>query len=238
MFFLPNLNFAKNQRMSVQENLKHFLSQIPEHVKLVAVSKTKPVELIREAYDTGHRIFGENKAQELAAKKPLLPDDIEWHFIGHLQRNKVKYIVPFVSLIHAVDSLKLLREINKQAQSHSRTVNCLLQFHIATEETKFGLNYEEASELLESEEYRSMKNITIAGVMGMATFTDDMELVRHEFRMLKNYFDQLKEDYFPDDDRFRELSMGMSNDYQIAIEEGSTIIRIGTRIFGSRTAIH
>ncbi len=224
--------------MEIQERLRNFLSQIPEGITLVAVSKTKPVVLIKEAYDAGHRIFGENKAQELAEKKPQLPDDIEWHFIGHLQRNKVKYIAPFVSLIHAVDSLKLLKEINKQAQNSNRIIPCLLQFHIATEETKFGLNYDEASELLASEEYRSMKNISIAGVMGMATFTDDMELVRREFRSLKNYFDRLKENHFRDDNAFKEISMGMSNDYRVAIEEGSTIIRIGTKIFGSREVTH
>ena len=224
--------------MSIQENLKHFLDEIPEHVKLVAVSKTKPVELIREAYEAGHRIFGENKAQELAAKRLQLPEDIEWHFIGHLQRNKVKFIAPFVALIHAVDSLKLLREINKQASAHNRVVDCLLQFHIATEETKFGLNYEEAKELLESTEYSSMKNIRITGVMGMATFTDDMEQVRKEFRSLKDYFDRLKKNYFPEDKSFKEISMGMSNDYKVAIEEGSTLIRIGTKIFGKRETTH
>ena len=224
--------------MSVQENLKHFLSEIPGHVKLVAVSKTKPVELIREAYEAGYHIFGENKAQELAAKRSQLPDDIEWHFIGHLQRNKVKYIIPFVALIHAVDSLKLLKEINKQAASHNRVVDCLLQFHIAKETTKFGLNYEEAAELFKSDEYASMKNIRISGVMGMATFTDDMEQVREEFKSLKNIFDMLKATYFPDKDSFKEISMGMSNDYQVAIEEGSTIIRIGTKIFGKRETTH
>jgi pyridoxal phosphate enzyme (YggS family) len=224
--------------MSIQENLEKFLSEIPEHVKLVAVSKTKPVELIREAYETGHRIFGENKAQELADKRTKLPEDIEWHFIGHLQRNKVKYIAPFVSLIHAVDSLKLLKEINKQAAAHNRVIDCLLQFHIATESTKFGLNEEEAFELLASEEYAAMKNISITGVMGMATFTDDMELVRAEFSMLKNTFEKLKATYFSDKASFKEISMGMSNDYQVAIEEGSTIIRIGTKIFGKRETTH
>ncbi len=224
--------------MEIKERLKNFLKQVPEDITLVAVSKTKPVELIKEAYDAGHRAFGENKAQELAEKKLQLPDDIAWHFIGHLQRNKVKYIAPFVTLVHAVDSLKLLHEINKQALNSNRVINCLLQFHIATEETKFGLNFEEASVLIENEDYHKMENIKICGVMGMATFTDDMELVRSEFRMLKGYFDRLKEKYFANDFQFKEISMGMSNDYEVAIEEGSTIIRIGTKIFGSREVTH
>ena len=220
--------------MSIAENIRIFKENIPENVRLVAVSKTKPVEDIREAYETGHRDFGENKAQELSEKHPLLPADIRWHFIGHLQTNKVKYIAPFVHLIHAVDSLKLLKEINKQALKHNRTIACLLQFHIASESTKFGMNMEEARQLLESDEFGNMKSIEIHGVMGMATLTDDMEQVGNEFRQLRLYFEQLKKEYFPADPAFCELSMGMSHDYQTAIEEGATIIRIGTAIFGAR----
>jgi len=187
-----------------------------------------------EAYESGHRIFGENKAQELISKQPKLPSDIQWHFIGHLQTNKVKYIAPFVSLIESVDRLKLLREINKQANKSERIIDCLLQFHIATEDTKFGLNMDEAKEMLDSESYKSMKNVRICGVMGMATFTEDEEKVRAEFKNLKNIFTQLKTKYFGEAEHFREISMGMSGDYQIAVEEGSTIVRIGSLIFGER----
>jgi len=218
--------------MSVKENLQKIKAEIPGNVKLVAVSKTKPAELIKEAYEAGQRVFGENKAQELAAKYEVLPKDIEWHFIGHLQTNKVKYIAPFVSLIHSVDSLKIMKEINKQAVKNDRIINCLIQFHIAEESTKFGLNFEEAEELVNAlEQYR---NICFTGVMGMATYTDDKSQIRREFSRLKNYFDKLKKRYFSDDDSFKEISMGMSGDYKIAIEEGSTIIRLGTLIFGVR----
>ncbi len=203
-------------------------------MKLVAVSKTHSVEEIMEAYQTGQRCFAENKAQELSAKQPLLPSDIEWHFIGHLQSNKVKYIAPFVSLIHSVDSLKLLQVIDKEASKNGRTISCLLQFHIAEEDTKFGLDIEEAEEILESKAYRELKNISIAGIMGMATFTDDYDQVRREFRHLKAIFDQLKGKYFAHDPAFREISMGMSDDYKIAISEGSTLVRIGSSIFGAR----
>jgi len=220
--------------MSIRENLLKILSELPPHVKLVAVTKTHPVEVIREAYDAGHKIYGENKAQEMKLKQALLPADVQWHFIGHLQTNKVKYIAPFVKLIHSVDSLKLLSEINKEGQKHNRLIPCLLQFHIATEETKFGLNFDEACQLLESAEYKSFKNIQLYGVMGMATYTENAQLIRQEFRQLRSYFDQIKKAYFPADDRFREISMGMSNDYQIAIEEGSTLVRIGSAIFGER----
>jgi pyridoxal phosphate enzyme (YggS family) len=220
--------------MGIQENLTDLLQQLPSGVKLVAVSKTKPVEIIEEVLETGHRIFGENKVQELIAKQVQLPVEIEWHYIGHLQRNKVKFIAPFVALIHAVDSLKLLAEINKQAIKNNRIIDCLLQFHIAEESTKFGLDLNEAIELIESETYKSFNNVRITGVMGMATFTDHREQVRNEFRRLKDYFGQLKTTYFSDMDYFKEISMGMSDDYQIAIEEGSTIIRVGTIIFGKR----
>ncbi len=220
--------------MGIKQNLAFIKQEIPANVRLVAVSKTKPVSDILLAYNYGHKVFGENKAQELINKQPQLPDDIEWHFIGHLQSNKVKFIAPFVSLIHSVDSLKLLKEINKQALKNDRVIDCLLQFHIATEETKFGLDYEEATGILQSESYREMKNISIAGVMGMATFTDDKTVIRSEFKHLKNIFVNLKQDYFQNNVNFKEISMGMSDDYSIAIEEGSTIVRIGSAIFGAR----
>jgi pyridoxal phosphate enzyme (YggS family) len=220
--------------MSISDNLKSFLSQVPDHVKLVAVSKTKPVEAILEAYDAGQRIFGENKEQDLVAKQPFLPADIEWHYIGHLQTNKVKYLASFVSLIHAVDSLKLLKEINKQAVKNGRVIDCLLQFHIAGEETKFGLSLEAAEGILQDEVYQGLENVRIVGVMGMATYTDDADQVRSEFRRLHSYFDQLKGKYFNQLDYFKEISTGMSGDFLIAIEEGSTLIRIGTSIFGAR----
>ncbi|MCK4677377.1 MAG: YggS family pyridoxal phosphate-dependent enzyme [Bacteroidales bacterium] len=220
--------------MSVKENINRFKKVIPENVSVVAVSKTKPVEDILEAYHSGHLLFGENKAQEIITKQPLLPADIQWHFIGHLQTNKVKYLAPFVSMIESVDSLKLLKEINKQAAKHNRNIDCLLQFHIASEETKFGLSMEEAEMLLDSEEFLSFKNINIAGVMGMATFTDDLTLIKKEFGHLKELFWNLKKRYFTNNDDFKEISMGMSGDYEIAIKEGSTIIRIGSAIFGKR----
>ncbi len=220
--------------MGIQDNLSYFLNQLPVGIKLVAVSKTKPVKIIEEAYNAGQRCFGENKVQELVEKQPLLSKEIEWHFIGHLQRNKVKFIAPFVMLIHAVDSLKLLNEINKHALYNNRIINCLLQFHIAKEETKFGLDNDEAIHLLESDQYHSFKHINIIGVMGMATFTDNTEQVRNEFRLLKTYFYEMKEKYFSEEETFREISMGMSDDYKIAIEEGSTMVRIGTKIFGER----
>jgi pyridoxal phosphate enzyme (YggS family) len=220
--------------MEVQQRLTAFLRSIPDDVQLVAVSKTKPDALILEAYNSGQRIFGENKVQDLAAKSQRLPDDIQWHFIGHLQRNKVKYIAPFVSMLHGIDSLRLLAEVNKQAEKNNRTIPCLLQFHIAEEETKFGLNVAEAEALLTDERFAQMKHVQIAGVMGMATYTSDTAQVRKEFRNLKQIFDLLKSQYFSGNPAFKEISMGMSADYQIAIEEGSTMIRIGTKIFGQR----
>jgi pyridoxal phosphate enzyme (YggS family) len=201
---------------------------------LVAVSKTKPAELILEAWEHGQKSFGENKVQEMVGKYESLPKDIEWHFIGHLQSNKIKYMVPFVDLIHGVDSFKLLKAIDTEARKANRIVSCLLQFHIAEEETKFGLSIEEAEALLNSEEYRMLKNITIKGVMGMATYTDDKLQVKKEFASLKSYFDRLKRGYFSETPTFKEISMGMSGDYLIAIEEGSTMIRIGSSIFGER----
>lgn len=218
----------------IAEALSNIKSEIPEEVTLVAVSKTKPSEDIQVAYDSGHRVFGENKVQELVGKHEVLPEDIEWHFIGHLQTNKVKYLAPFVSMIHAVDSMKLLKEINKQAKKHDRVISCLLQFHIAEEQSKFGLDLVEAQDILSSNEFVEMQNISIVGVMGMATFTDDQEQVRDEFRTLENYFNVVKSHFFKYNDAFEHLSMGMSGDYKIAIEEGSTMIRVGSSIFGAR----
>lgn len=218
----------------IQENLEKIARQIPEHVQLVAVSKTKSNEDIMEAYKAGQRVFGENKVQDLGKKYEELPKDIEWHYIGHLQTNKVKYLAPFVHMIEAVDSLKLLKEINKKAKAHDRTIKCMLQFHIAEEESKFGYSYAEVEELLGSDEFKAMENIQIAGVMGMATYTTNEDQIRNEFKTLKAYFDKLKVSFFEADACFKEISMGMSNDFLIAIEEGSTMIRIGSDIFGAR----
>ncbi|NOY95430.1 MAG: YggS family pyridoxal phosphate-dependent enzyme [Chlorobi bacterium] len=220
--------------MNIRENIRKIKEGLPSNVTLVAVSKTKPVEDILEAYDSGHHIFGENKVQDLVQKYEALPKDIEWHMIGHLQTNKVKYIAPFIHLIHAVDSLKLLKVINKEALKNGRVVPCLLQFHIALEETKYGLSLNEAEELLSSKDYKELTNVEIQGVMGMATFTDDKEKIRKEFRYLKGIFDELKSKYFGNEASFKEISMGMSDDYLLAIEEGSTLIRIGSSIFGPR----
>lgn len=220
--------------MSISENINSINKTLSAGVKLVAVSKTKPNEAILEAYNAGVRIFGENKVQELTNKYETLPKDIKWHFIGHLQTNKVKYIAPFVELIHAVDSLKLLKTIDKEAAKNERIINCLFQFHIANEETKFGLSHDEANTLLDSDEYQKMQNIRICGVMGMATFTVNTEQVRNEFRLLKNIFDKLKDRYFADNEYFKEISMGMSDDYLIAVDQGSTMVRIGSTIFGHR----
>jgi hypothetical protein len=221
----------------IKDRLKEFKHSLPEGVTLVAVSKTKPSSLILEAYEAGQRDFGENKVQEMVEKASLLPKDIRWHLIGHLQTNKVKYIAPFVHLIHSVDSLKLLAEINRQALKNGRIIDILLQFHVAKEETKFGLSLEEAEALLRSSEYAQMKNIRITGIMGMASFTEDDMQVRHEFSALNSIFDYLKNRYFQDLDFFKERSMGMSGDYKIAMEEGSTMIRIGSTIFGERTLL-
>jgi PLP dependent protein len=220
--------------MPSADKFMDFQKNLPAHVKLVAVSKTKSEEEILEIYHAGHRLFGENKVQELLPKYEDLPKDIEWHLIGHLQSNKVKYIAPFIGMIHSVDSLKLLKTINKEALKNKRTIKCLLQFHIAEEETKFGLDMEEAAEILSSEEFKELKNIEICGVMGMATFTDDLEKVRREFKNLKSVFGLLKKTFFADQSNFSEISMGMSDDYKVAIKEGSTIIRVGSAIFGSR----
>jgi len=218
----------------IAENLSLLSKKIPSNIQLVAVSKTKPIELLMQAYDHGQRHLGENKVQELVSKHESLPKDINWHFIGHLQRNKVKYIAGFVHLIHGVESLKLLKEIDKQGQKNNRIINVLLQFHIAEETSKFGLNLVEAQQLLVDEAYLGFSNICISGVMGMATFTDDTEQVRNEFRTLKSIYNELKMSFFKDSNDFKVISMGMSGDYEIAIEEGSTLIRVGSSIFGAR----
>ena len=218
----------------IQENLQRIVATIPSGVTLLAVSKTKSESDIMEAYNFGIRDFGENKAQEMTQKYQALPKDIRWHMIGHLQTNKVKYIVPYVSLIHSVDSYKLLEDINKEAGKHQREIRCLLQFHIASEDTKFGFLQTEAEAILNSDAYKSLKNIKISGVMGMATNTDDVNKIRQEFRQLKAIFCELQTKYFSNDANFNIISMGMSEDYQIAIEEGSTIVRIGSSIFGAR----
>ena len=205
---------------------------MPSGTRLVAVSKTKPASMVEEAYMAGQRLFGENKALEMRDKHEVLPKDIEWHFIGHLQTNKIKYIIPYVTLIHSIDSLSLMQAVNKESAKHERVVDCLLQFHIAKEETKFGLDRDEAEELLSH--YGEMKNVRLVGVMGMATNTDDMEQVRSEFRELYSIFSELKRGYFQGQPWFKEVSMGMSHDWQIAVEEGSTLIRLGSTIFGPR----
>ena len=223
---LPNSLF----NMSIEQNLSIIKSSLPENVTLVAVSKTKPISDLMEAYDAGQRIFGENKIQEMAEKWEQMPKDIQWHMIGHVQTNKVKFMAKFVSLIHGVDSLKLLEEINKQAIKNNRLINCLLQIHIAEEETKFGLNKKELNDILTSTGFQEMKNIRIIGLMGMATFTDNQNQIKKEFNSLKSIFDQ----FTIHDSQMTILSMGMSSDYQLAIESGSTMVRIGSSIFGGR----
>lgn len=221
--------------MSVSENIKTILSENDSYsFKLVAVSKTKPIDLIKEAYESGQRLFGENKVQELTDKYQELPKDIEWHMIGHLQSNKVKYIAPFVSLIHAIDSIKLLKEVNKQASKNNRVINCLLQLHIATEETKFGFSFEEVRNLIASDDFLDLKHIKVIGLMGMATNTTNTDQVHQEFKSLKSFFDELAQLPSSDNLEMSELSMGMSNDYFIALQEGSTVIRVGSSIFGAR----
>lgn len=220
--------------MTIQENIREILSTLSEGVRLVAVSKYHPVEALKEAYDGGQRIFGESKVQEMTAKHEQLPADIQWHFIGHLQTNKVKYIAPYVALIHGVDSYKLLCEINRQGQRVGRIIPCLLQLHVAQEETKFGFSPDECLAMLSEGEWRTLPYVSIRGIMGMASNTDDIEQVRCEFATLGKFFSQVKELYFSDKELFCELSMGMSDDYPIAIEEGSTLVRVGSRIFGER----
>ncbi len=218
----------------IVKNLVNVQDSLIENVSLIAVSKTKPASDIQTLYDAGQRAFGENKVQELVEKYEVLPKDIEWHLIGHLQSNKVKYIAPFVHLIHGVDSFKLLKEINKEGVKCNRIIPCLLQFHIAQEETKFGFSFEEAQEMLESNEFVELQNVAIYGVMGMASFTENENQIHEEFQTLHNYFQLIKSHYFKFNPEFKELSMGMSGDYKIAMEEGSTMIRVGSTIFGSR----
>ena len=216
------------------EKYDEIRASLPAGVRLVAVSKFKPAEDISTLYQHGQRVFGENHAQEMKAKHEVLPQDIEWHFIGHLQTNKVKYIAPYVFLIHSIDSFDLLKEVNKHALKNNRVIPCLLQFHIADEETKFGFSFEECEAMLNDPVFQELKNVEIHGVMGMATFTDNQEQVRGEFHHLHQIFDDLKTQYFSQNPDFKELSMGMTEDYPIAIEEGSTLIRIGSAIFGPR----
>ena len=223
--------------MSIAENIDLVKANLPAHVQLIAVSKTKPLTLLTQAYDFGQRAFGENKVQELVWKFEKLPKDIEWHFIGHMQSNKVKFIAPFVHLIHGVDSFKLLKTIDDEAKKVNRIIHCLLQFHIAEEETKFGLSWDDVEEILKSDEFSLLENVKISGVMGMATYTDDEIQIHKEFACLKVYFDRLKSGYFANEPEFKEISMGMSGDYLIAIEEGSSMVRIGSTIFGERNNI-
>lgn len=220
--------------MDIQANLKEVLDQLPEGVRLVAVSKFHPNEAIEEAYKVGQRIFGESREQELSTKYETLPKDIEWHFIGHLQTNKVKYIAPYIAMIHAVDSYKLLTEIDKQAAKHNRVIPCLLEIHIAQEESKYGFTFDTCRQMLEEGGWKQLKHVCIAGVMGMGTNTDDEKEVEKEFRSLADFFQSLKQDYFSQTDSFKEISMGMSHDYQIAIKCGTTLVRVGSKIFGER----
>ena len=219
--------------MSIQSNLNTIKASLPEHVTLVAVSKTKPVSDLMQAYEAGQRIFGENKIQEMADKYEEMPKDIQWHMIGHVQSNKVKFMAPFVSLVHGVDSLKLLQEINKHALKNNRTIDCLLQIYIAEEESKFGLDENELNELLSSSEFKEMKNIRILGLMGMATFTENQNQIKKEFTHLKSIFDCIKS-LKSENCNLNTISMGMSGDYKLAIECGSTMVRIGSSIFGGR----
>ncbi|MEE0990524.1 MAG: YggS family pyridoxal phosphate-dependent enzyme [Paludibacteraceae bacterium] len=219
----------------VKDNLLAVKQTLKENVKLVAVSKYQPMELLEEAYEAGQRVFGESHALEVRDKAEVMPKDIEWHFIGHLQTNKVKYIAPFISCIESVDSLKLMQEINKQALKNDRMIDCLLQFHVAQEETKSGFTLEECEQVLSSEEFSNLKNIRIIGVMGMATYTEDEKQIRKEFKTLVANFAYLKMAYFSTNQDFKEISMGMTDDYKIAMSEGSTIVRVGSGIFGERS---
>ncbi len=220
--------------MSIQENIKSIKSKLPDNVRLVAVSKTKPNEDIMAAYNANQRIFGENKVQDLTKKYQELPKDIEWHFIGHLQSNKVKYIASFISMIHAVDSIKLLKAISKEAKKHNRSIDYMLQLHVAVENTKFGLSEQELYDMVSSEEFQNIENVNLRGIMAMASYTSDKQQIKDEFTLVKNTFDRLKKDFFADKQDFNEISMGMSSDYELAIEHGSTLVRIGSTIFGAR----
>lgn len=220
--------------MSITNHLKQVLAELPAGVRLVAVSKFHPNEAIEEAYAAGQRIFGESKVQEMTGKYESLPKDIEWHFIGHLQTNKIKYMAPFVSMIHGIDSYKLLAEVNKQAAKAGRVIDCLLQLHIAQEETKFGFSFDECRRMLSAGEWKSLANIRICGLMGIATNTDSEKQIEREFRSLHTFFNEVRKDFFADRPYFRELSMGMSHDYPLAVAEGSTLVRVGSKIFGER----
>ena len=220
--------------MSIQANLKEVLNTLPPHVQLIAISKFHPNEALKEAYDAGQRKFGESRVQEMTQKYESLPKDIEWHSIGHLQTNKIKYMAPYVAMIHGVDSYNLLREINKQGEKVKRIIPCLLQIHIAQEESKFGFSFDECRKMLEQEEWKKLENIRLCGIMGMATNTDNEEDIRKEFQSLYAFFINIKQDFFAEDESFKEISMGMSDDYPIAIQNGSTLIRVGSRIFGNR----
>ena len=220
--------------MSIANRLREVTDSLPQGVRLVAVSKFHPAEYVKEAYDAGQRVFGESREQELSRKVEVLPKDIEWHFIGHLQTNKVKYIAPYISMIDAVDSLKLLREINKQAANHNRTIKVLLELHIAEEETKYGLSLDACRQLLEEGEWRNLTNVKICGLMMMASHIDDEQLIRSEFELAANFFDEVKARYFANDPSFCERSWGMSHDYKIAVQCQSTMVRVGTYIFGER----
>jgi len=220
--------------MSIAENLNGLKAELPDHVELIAVSKTHPAEKVMEAYDTGHRHFGENKVQEMVAKSETMPSDIRWHLIGHLQRNKVKYIAPFVHLIHGVDSLKLLKEINKRAKQNERVIDCLIQVFIAKEDTKFGMDEKEVRTLMASTELQELERIRVVGLMGMATNTDNTDQIKSEFKGLKQLFEDIKASDTPKHVEMNHLSMGMSGDYKLAIECGSTMVRVGSAIFGAR----
>ncbi len=220
--------------MSIQENIKLIKSKLPDNVKLVAVSKTKPNEDIMVAYNVNQRIFGENKVQDLTKKYNELPKDIEWHFIGHLQSNKVKYIAPFISMIHAVDSIKLLKAISKEAKKNNRSIDYMLQLHVAVESTKFGLSEQELYNMVSSEEFQNIENVNLRGIMAMASYTNDKQQIKNEFTSVKNAFDKLKNEFLANKPDFNEISIGMSSDFELAIEHGSTMVRIGSTIFGAR----
>ena len=226
--------FIKETMSHITEEIHRIQTELPENVCLVAVSKFHPIEALQEAYDAGQRIFGESKVQEMTMKHDTLPQDIEWHFIGHLQTNKIKYMAPYVAMIHGVDSFKLLIEINKQAHKAGRTIPCLLQIHIAQEESKFGFSTDECLAMLEEGEWRTLSNVCLAGVMGMATYTEDKAQIEHEFKTLSDFFNKVKNSYFKNTPEFCEISMGMSDDYPLAIRHGSTLIRVGSKIFGER----
>lgn len=223
-----------NNESFIGSQIKEITAELPASARLVAISKYHPASSIEEAYAAGQRVFGESHVQELIGKEACLPKDIEWHFIGHLQTNKVKYIAPFISLIHAVDTIKLLREINKQAEKNNRVIDCLIQLHIAQEETKFGFTYEECRELLSSNEWKELKHINLRGLMCMASNTDDMNQVQQEFHEMHAFFEEMQQMVINDAPQFNELSMGMSHDYPIAVKEGSTLVRVGSKIFGNR----